>query len=71
MSEGKPMVTWECDRCRKAGAVLPVGEQPKGWVGLIVTDPPRRDVHDSGPRAVLCPACVSSFLEWKSDGVVR
>ena len=68
MSEGKPMVTWECDRCHKSGATLPTSEQPKGWLGVRLLSPPRRDPADSPVRWVLCPNCGKSLAAWKAEG---
>lgn len=68
MSESKPVVTWTCDRCG-ATETRTMGEQPKGWLGVILASPPKRDVNDILSRFHYCPDCDHSFAEWLQVGL--
>lgn len=67
MSEGKAIVTWTCDRCGATEDRV-VGEQPKGWLGVVFASPPKRDVNDILTRSHFCSDCDHSFAEWLKAG---
>lgn len=64
MTESTPKVTWVCDGCGVAQATMPTAEQPKGWLRVHLSSPPRRDLSDA-VRWDLCPACDKSLAAWK------
>ena len=56
MAESR-ITRWECDRCGITTEVT-LGEQPKGWVGLIVCPKPNYNANDGvSMRYHLCEIC--------------